>query len=462
VSRDRYAPGALVGGKLRIDALLGRGGMGAVYAATHVGLGQRVAVKLLSSEAAESREAVQRFEQEAQIVSRLSSPHVVRVFDMGETEHGDPYLVMELLEGHDLAALVSRPAAIPVPTAVELVLEAALGVAVAHASGLVHRDLKPANLFLARNPDGTATVKVLDFGLTKLARPGDAGLTQSAASFGTPQYMAPEQIMSAKHVDARCDQHALAMILYELCTKAPPYVAPTPAALTVLIVTRPPPSARVLRSDVPVDLDRALMKAMAKKPTDRFEDLGAFARAIAPFASPRGAALAGAIERTLAAAGAAGRPPTPFAEDELVTVPKTPTIGGISSGRWALRTSPLSWGVAAALVTVAVGSTIAIMSHRAPDRRALVVADAPATSAAPESSQGGAASPRSSAPTRPDVEPAPAPSPSAAGSASAAPSATSLASATSAAPRPARPAPSTDSTRRPPRDPHDPVDVFGR
>lgn len=457
MSPPRHAIGSTLAGRFRIDGLLGRGGMGAVFAATHLGLGHKVAVKLLMDEAAASPEAVARFEQEAQIVSRLVSPHVVRVHDMGKTEDGEPFIVMELLEGHDLASLVARPSALAIPAAVELVLEASLGVALAHASGLVHRDLKPANLFVARQHDGTAVVKVLDFGLSKLVRPGDVGLTQSAASFGTPQYMAPEQIMSAKHVDARCDQHALAMILFELLTKSPPYSAATPAALTVTIVTKPPPSARSMRAEVPRALDEALQRAMAKRPSDRFADLGAFARAVAPFASPRGAALAATIERTLAHAREAAVANVPSL-DEMVTLPKTPTVGGVSSGRLKLGSSPLFWGLGAALFTAAVGATIAFVSLRA--RTAST--SSPATLSAASS----VARSDDLAPTGAPAAVTAAPTASATSDAASADAASSAHPATSSSAAPLRSPSTLHKPTKPaasaaPRDPNDPINVFG-
>ncbi len=446
---SRHPVGSVLAGRFRIDGLLGRGGMGVVFAATNLGLGHRVALKLLTDEATASPEAVARFEQEAQIVSRLVSPHVVRVFDMGRTERGEPFIVMELLAGHDLAWLIGQPSALAIPTAVELVLEALLGVSLAHASGLVHRDLKPANLFVASQPDGTALVKVLDFGLSKIVRQGDVGLTQSAASFGTPQYMAPEQIMSSKHVDARCDQHALAMVLYELLTKAPPFVAPTPAALTVTIVTQPAPSARLVRSDVPRGLDEALLRAMAKRPSDRFVDLGFFARALAPFASPRGAALAATIERTLAHGREAGAQNLP-SFDEMVTVPKTPTVGGVSSQNLRLRSSVLFWGLGAALVTAAVGATVVLAAKRVTPPTS--VHEGASVEAASSTPLGTNPRPAESSAFGIVVTPSP--------SASSVPSA--LTASSGAPPNKVPHKAPGHAASAPPRDPNDPIDVFGR
>jgi serine/threonine-protein kinase len=310
---------AILDGKLRLDRLLGAGGMGAVYLATHLALGHRVAVKVLGAEERRSPEALARFVQEAQAASRVANEHVVRVFDLGHSDEGEPYIVMELLEGEDLAQILERELRLPRARALHLVLQACVGVAAAHAAGLVHRDLKPANLFATWRPGGGALVKVLDFGLSKIQAPDAPGLTRSSATFGTPLYMAPEQIMSVKRVDARCDQHALAMILFELLTGEPPYTGETSGAITVQIVTAPPPSARERGGDVPPGLDAAIRRALAKRPEDRFADLAAFAAAIAPFADRDDARLVGAVRDALARAPAPAA--AAIASDDPSTIP---------------------------------------------------------------------------------------------------------------------------------------------
>jgi serine/threonine-protein kinase len=267
--------------------------MGVVVEATHVTLEQRVAIKLLNDELAKSQEIVARFLREARIAARLSSPHVAKVTDIGQTETGSPYLVMELLVGHDLATELAHRRFLPVNEAVDNILQACEGLAEAHGAGLVHRDLKPANLFLAARPNRPPVVKVLDFGLSK-EPPSDAraSLTATDSIFGTPQYMSPEQIRSTKNVDARTDQHALAMILFELITGRPAFDAANVSHLVVLIATAPPPRIRDVRSDVPAKLEQALLRALAKRPADRFADLADFADAIAPFGGPEAKQMA--------------------------------------------------------------------------------------------------------------------------------------------------------------------------
>jgi serine/threonine-protein kinase len=304
-------PGTILMGKYRVEREIGSGGQGVVVEATHLQLDQRVAIKLLNPQLAGSQEIVARFLREARIAANLPSEHVAKVTDVGQTETGVPYLVMELLTGHDLAAELEKRGKLAVSAAVDFVLQACEGVAEAHAVGLVHRDLKPANLFLARRAGRAPSVKVLDFGLSKEA-PSDKRalqLTHAEAVFGTPQYMSPEQAQSTKNVDARSDQHALGMILFELLTGQPAYVAPNLTQLLVAIAIQPPPHARRLRADVPAKLDEALVRALAKQPEARFADLAGFAAAIAPFGSATAAASVANVQAAFAPKGSSVRPP---------------------------------------------------------------------------------------------------------------------------------------------------------
>lgn len=292
--------GTVLMGKYRVERELGSGGMGVVVEATHLGLDQRVAIKLLNPDLVESPEIVGRFLREARIAATLPADHIARATDVGQTEAGVPYLVMELLAGHDLAVELERAGRFDVARAVSLVLEACEGVADAHAVGLVHRDLKPANIFLSQRGSRPPIVKVLDFGLSKEPKRNESvSLTQDGSVFGTPQYMSPEQVLSTKDVDARSDQHALAMILFEALTGRAPYEGTTVNQLIVAIATARPPRVRELRKEVPAGLDEAVARALAKKPEDRFPTLAGFARAIAPFGGPAAQVSAGNVERIL-------------------------------------------------------------------------------------------------------------------------------------------------------------------
>ncbi|MFS8068038.1 MAG: serine/threonine-protein kinase, partial [Byssovorax sp.] len=211
------ASGELIAGKYRVDRVLGAGGMGTVFAATHVVLGQRVAIKRMHPERIGRHNAGPRFLREARAAARLRSQHVARVIDVGVLEDGAPFIVMEHLDGEDLAALVDRRGALPVAEAVEYVLQAAEAIAEAHAAGIVHRDLKPENLFLSFDLAGAPCIKVLDFGISKLL--GDElALTRAAVAVGTPLYMSPEQMVSSRDVDSRTDLWSLGVVLYELVT----------------------------------------------------------------------------------------------------------------------------------------------------------------------------------------------------------------------------------------------------
>jgi serine/threonine-protein kinase len=326
--------------------------MGVVLEVTHLALGKREAMKVLREEGARSPEHLARFLREARIAARLPDEHVARVTDVGQTEEGLPYLVMELLSGRDLQAELLARGRLPIAEAVDCILQACQGVAEAHAVGLVHRDLKPANLFLTRRRGGAGVVKVLDFGVSKMEDQGGALLTMTSSILGTPQYMSPEQIRSAKHVDARTDQHALGMILYEMLTLEPPYKGEIMTAVLVAVATLPPPRASALRPEVPPELDAAIMRALAKEPKDRFVDVGGFAAAIAPFGGPGASMAATAVQRTLlplmseaptlAYPGAAG-PATAPTGSMLTTLDADPWGRGRSARR-AL------WGGAGVLV----------------------------------------------------------------------------------------------------------------
>ena len=306
--------------------------MGVVLAATHVVLGKSVALKMLSAQVHRSPDVLARFLREAQIAAQLPADHIAHVHDVGQTESGAPYLVMELLAGHDLDVELSKRGKLPLAEAVDYVLQAAEGVAEAHAVGLVHRDLKPANLFLTRKRDGTPVIKVLDFGLSKVKMPdGVTSLTATNSTFGTPQYMSPEQVRDSKYVDARCDQHALAMILYELCTGSTPYNGVNVTTLVTAIAVEPPPHVRALRPDVPEALDEAIVRALAKVPDERFPDLAAFAHAIAAaIGGAKAMASARNIHAILTAQEAPAPPDAPrpsgepMASDEKVTLLRQP------------------------------------------------------------------------------------------------------------------------------------------
>jgi len=286
------SPGDVLADKYRVERVLGAGGMGVVVAATHLELQEKVAVKFLHPEAIESPEAAARFLREARVAVKIRSENVARVIDVGRLENGAPYMVMEYLEGEDLAAQLLR-GALPIDTAVDYVIQACSAMAEAHKVGVVHRDLKPANLYVVRRSDGSPVIKVLDFGISKLSVPdlSDAGLTKTSTMMGSPYYMSPEQMRSARDVDVRTDVWALGVILFELLTAQNAFGGTTLPELIANIMTVGPRALRELRSDVPEGLARVVYRCLEKEPAQRFQNVADLAQALVPYALGRDAQI---------------------------------------------------------------------------------------------------------------------------------------------------------------------------
>jgi serine/threonine protein kinase len=321
--------GTVLAGKYRVDRVLGSGGMGMVVAAHHLGLDTRVAVKLLLPEMLEHKDVVARFAQEARASARITNEHVARVFDVGALENGAPYMVMEYLDGSDLGEWLRRDQRLPITQAVDFVLQACEGVAEAHGVGIVHRDLKPANLFCVQRSDGTHCIKVLDFGISKLSTGGaqsNFSMTATAAVMGTPYYMSPEQMESARDVDARTDIWSLGIILFELITGTRPFGGQTLPEVCFRIATHPAPRLRDQRPDAPSGLDAVLVRCLEKRRADRFPSIAELAAALAPFGS----------EQAASSAARSRRPSTATAT--ALDVPHK-TLSNPDSGELALRSS---------------------------------------------------------------------------------------------------------------------------
>ncbi|AKT38817.1 serine/threonine-protein kinase [Chondromyces crocatus] len=286
-------PGTVIAGKYRVERLLGKGGMGQVVAAEHLELRERVALKLLLPECLESGQALARFLHEARAAAKIKGEHVARVLDAGKLDTGVPYIVMEYLDGQDLAAVLVSEGKMPVRDAVELVLQVCEAIAEAHTVGVVHRDLKPSNLFLTRRPDGSAMVKVLDFGISKTIRrdgeeaPVSLHMTRTRQVLGSPLYMSPEQLTSARSVGPTADIWSLGAILFELVTGAPPFAAPTMSELRQQILFEPAPSLRLQRPDAPRRLEKIIHRCMEKDPANRYADVAALTRDLRALAPPR-------------------------------------------------------------------------------------------------------------------------------------------------------------------------------
>jgi len=283
--------GDIVANKYRVDRVIGQGGMGIVVAAFHLELEQPVAIKFLNPEMGSRADAGERFRREARAAARIHSEHVARVLDIEVFEGRIPYMVMELLEGHDLEKELQLTGPLPVEVAVDYILQAIDAVAEAHAAGIVHRDLKPTNVFLATRSGGQRVVKVLDFGISKLTGPGwgpEPALTRSASIVGSPLYMSPEQMRSARDVDARSDIWSLGAMLYELVAGRPPYDAETIPALCMAILNAPPPLLREVAPAAPAALEAILVRCLARDPNERFSSVAELAQALvtlAPHAS---------------------------------------------------------------------------------------------------------------------------------------------------------------------------------
>jgi serine/threonine-protein kinase len=279
--------GEILAGKYRIDGVLGQGGMGLVFAAFHLELEQPVAVKVLHPEVAERGDASARFRREARAAAKIRSEHVVRVLDVGTLEGGGAYMVMEYLEGNDLAEEMNRRGQLPISETLDYVLQACEAVSEAHMAGIVHRDLKPANLFLSRRSDGSRVAKVLDFGISKSVVPGstsDPSLTGTSTIMGSPLYMSPEQMRSARDVDVRTDVWSLGTILFEAIAGSPPFAGESVPQICAALLHDPPAPMRNFRPDVSPELEKIILRCLAKDREDRWASVGELAHALAPHA----------------------------------------------------------------------------------------------------------------------------------------------------------------------------------
>jgi serine/threonine-protein kinase len=312
----------VLAGKYQVERVLGVGGVGVVVAARHLQLDERVALKFLLPAMAANAEAVARFAREARSAVRIKNEHVARVLDVGTLESGAPYIVMELLEGADLAQWLALRGRMPVEQAVDFVLQACVALAEAHGLGIVHRDLKPANLFCTRRSDGQLVVKVLDFGISKViechAQSPAGGVTRTSSVMGSPHYMSPEQAQSAKDVDHRTDIWALGVILHELLVGRVPFAGEAFGEIAVKVAVQPAPLLCTLRSDAPPALEDVVQRCLEKDRRDRFSNVADLAAALAPFAPLRSAPLVDRIACIVRGAGA-------LEGDSPLTLMPTPT-----------------------------------------------------------------------------------------------------------------------------------------
>jgi len=280
--------GEVIAGKYRVERVLGQGGMATVVLAKHLKLRERVAIKFPLAKLGARVDIAERLVREGRAAMRIRSEHVARVYDVGVLGTGKPYLVMEHLLGRDLGAILAERGPLPIAEAADYILQALEALAEAHARGVIHRDLKPSNLFLTTHGDGSPWIKVIDFGISKIiAGEQESAFTDSAAVFGSPPYMAPEQMRSASAIDARSDIWAVGATLHMLLTGRPPFLAGSIVEIHERI-QHGPPALRQVRPDATPELEALLLRCMQQDPVQRYANVAELAAALAPFLPEQG------------------------------------------------------------------------------------------------------------------------------------------------------------------------------
>ncbi len=321
-------PGDVIHDRYEIERLIGAGGMGLIFRARDRSSDQLVALKVLRPTGDLTEKDVQRFHREARLLSQLDHPHVLDVSEVGELESGMPFLVMELLEGRDLREEIKVRASFPVDEAVGYVIQACTAVSAVHAAGIIHRDIKPQNLYITQLT-GVRHLKLLDFGISKNASDGgEATLTATQGTLGTPQYMSPEQILGAKNVDERTDVWALGVILYFLLAGRLPFSGPSPSAVIAAIPTVEPPPLVEFRKDIPPELISVVNKCLSKNVSRRYQSALELSNALRPFAPEDGDIIAPAIDvpSTVPPIVVRGRSPLLRSTRSQATSPVTATL----------------------------------------------------------------------------------------------------------------------------------------
>ncbi|MDP9150823.1 MAG: serine/threonine protein kinase [Myxococcota bacterium] len=364
--------GETIAGKYRIGTVIGSGAMGTVVSAHHLLFEEKVAIKFLLPEALGRAEAVSRFLREARAAVRISSEHVVRVFDVAVLESGAPYIVMELLEGCDLAQWIRQHGPLPVEQAVDFILQACDALAEAHALPLrvIHRDIKPANLFAVQRSGAVPSIKVLDFGVSKTERllsgtlsleeARDASVvTQQKAIIGSPVYMSPEQMESARDVDPRTDIWALGVTLYELLTGKLPFQGTTLVQVYSRITAGTPLRLRESSPQIPLGLEAAVGKCLERNRDNRFATVEQLAVSLGRFGSSRAAAYVQRIARHASVEEAFGEPSVALPSPRTLVSQVTEKALLPTSAAPSLRRRAVAAGIALAsvmLVLAAVSS----------------------------------------------------------------------------------------------------------
>jgi serine/threonine protein kinase len=426
--------GSVVADKYKIESLLGEGGMGFVFAALHLQLGHRVAIKVLPSAALADRDVTERFLREGRALARLQGEHIARVSDVGTLPTGEPYLVMELLEGRDLARELAARGPLPLVETVDMLAQACEALVEAHVRGIIHRDLKPANLFLTHKLDGEPCVKVLDFGISKVAAADGEldereNITVTSTLVGTPKYMSPEQIQDSRSVDARTDIWGLGTIFYELLTQKRPFAAPSLALVCVKVLQEDVPAPSTIRPEIPPEVDAVIARCLQKDPANRYANVGELIEALVPIGPPAVRSSAARVMRILASrsssarlgADSSGSLPnvtgarTPsavrFDGKDIATLSAATLLEGTARSKKKRR---LSWIVGAGGGAFLIGMVLFVALHSSKP------AQTTATSAASGDVPAKTASPPATTPATAEAKPQPSAAESAAPSASAA------------------------------------------
>jgi serine/threonine protein kinase len=283
--REEDVPaGEILAGKYRAERVIGAGAMGVVVQVVSLERNEVFALKFLRPSVARNSSAAQRFLREAEASGRIKNPHVVAIAEVGALASGSPFMVMEHLEGQSLEERLSGGGGLPLEQACDLALQTAEGLASAHAMGVIHRDIKPSNLFLTRGPDGTLLLKILDFGISKILDldPGQQ-LTRTQTSIGSPLYMSPEQMRSARTADFRTDQWSLGVVLYRMVTGRLPFEGNSLPQLCYQVLEGSFVPVTTLRPDLPLAFSAAVERCLRRLPDERYTDIAALAAALVPF-----------------------------------------------------------------------------------------------------------------------------------------------------------------------------------
>ena len=424
LSMSSVRPGDVLAGKYRVERVLGSGGMGYVVAARHLQLDQLVAMKFLrrSGNALDETEATGRFLREAKAVVRLKDEHVAKVFDVGTLESGDPYIVMEYLDGCDLSALAKQRGQIPVVEAVDYVMQACEGLAEAHSLGIVHRDVKLANLFVTRGHAGSPLVKVLDFGISKVSPFGESEqeMTRTSSMLGSPRFMSPEQMRDPRNVDARSDIWSLGVVLYRLIAGKAPFEADTLGRLLSMVMHEVPDPLSAIRPDLPPGFCETVGRALEKEANLRYANIAELAYALVPFALDphRARAAADRIALTLSVAQMPrsldlalasiplATPSSPPGQNDTGTA--APWAGTSGGYRREPRTGML-WAAMALVATLGAGGLFAKVRHDRAQEAAAAVGAQHAASPVVQTTNGALAPESETAPPLPPAHPAASP-----------------------------------------------------